>query len=158
MKVYKTVWHNIRRSPYQGIASILIMTLVFLLISYFTYVLHISSKTLSLLEAKPAVTAFFHDEVKQEDINKLEKQFKEDKKVSSVKFVSKEDALKIYKEQNKEDPLLLELVTADILPASLEVSTIKIQDLKDIYSEFKKSSLIENIIITERAVKSAPPA
>ena len=41
----------------------------------------------------------------------------------------KQEALEIYKEQNKEDPLLLDLVTADILPASLEVSTYKIEDL-----------------------------
>ena len=152
MKVFKTSWHNIRRSPYQAIAAILVMSLIFLLISYFAYVLLVSSKTLSFFETKPAVTAFFRNDIKQEDVNALENQFRGNNKVASVKFVSKEQALKIYKEQNKSDPLLLDLVTADILPASLEVSTLKIQDLPEIYNILKGSTLIENVIYQKDAV------
>ena len=43
-------------------------------------------------------------------------------KVESTKFISKDDALKFYQDQNKNDPLLLEMVSADSLPSSLEVN------------------------------------
>ncbi|MBI2594521.1 2-oxoacid:acceptor oxidoreductase family protein, partial [Candidatus Curtissbacteria bacterium] len=39
-----------------------------------------------------------------------------EKKVTASKYISKEDALKIYRDRNKNDPALLELVTANILP------------------------------------------
>lgn len=52
--------------------------------------------------------------------------------VKQVQFVSKEDALKRYSEINKNDPQLLELVTANILPPSIEVFlndfTISVRD------------------------------
>ena len=154
MKIFKTSWHNIRRSPYQAIAAILVMTLTFLVISFFTFILVGSSKTIQYFESKPQVTAFFRNEAKQEDINKLETQLRENPKVSSIKFVSKEEALKIYKEQNKNDPLLLDLVTADILPASLEISTVRIEDLSMINSTLKGSPLISEVVFQKDVVST----
>src|SRR3990172_1543376 len=116
MKYTKTTWKNIRRSPYQAIAAILIMTLTFLVISFFTFLLVGSSKIISYFESKPQVMAFFKNEAKQSDINSLESQLSKTGKIASIKFVSKDEALKVYRLQNKNDPLLLDLVTADVLP------------------------------------------
>jgi cell division transport system permease protein len=44
MKFFKTAWKNIRRSPYQALAAILIMTLTFLVVSFFTFILFGSSE------------------------------------------------------------------------------------------------------------------
>ena len=41
--------------------------------------------------------------------------------VAKVKVITKTEALSLYKQESKQDPLMLELVTADILPASIEV-------------------------------------
>ncbi len=128
MSFIKTTVQNIRRSPYQAIAAVIIMTLTFLVVSFFAFLLVGSSRIIQYFESKPQVTVFFRNEAKQEDINSLENKLKEEGRVSSVKFVSKKEALAIYKEQNKNDPLLLDLVTADILPSSLEISTYKIED------------------------------
>ena len=38
-----------------------------------------------------------------------------------MKFISQEDALKMYKETNKNEPALLELIQPNILPQSVEV-------------------------------------
>lgn len=73
-------------------------------------------------------------------------------KISNIKFVSKEDALKIYREQNKSDPLLLELVTADILPASLEISTLKIEDLSEINNMLKDYPLVSEVVFQKDLV------
>src|SRR3989338_2504723 len=139
MKFIKSSLRNIRRSPYQALAAVLIMMLTFLTISFFTFLLSGSARVINFFESKPQVTAFFKNETKQSDINALEAQVKNTGKVSSVRFVSKQEALKIYREQNKDDPLLLDLVTADILPASLEISAFKISDLSGI-SEMLKGS------------------
>ena len=152
MKIFKITWRNIRRSPYQAIAAVFVMTLTFLFISFFTFLLSGSSKAISYFESRPQVTAFFKNEVKQADIDNLKNELMATNKVANIKFVSKENALKIYKEQNKNDPLLLELVTADILPASLEISTVKIENLSEINNMLKDSPLVSEVVFQKDVV------
>jgi cell division transport system permease protein len=152
MKTFKTTWRNIRRSPYQAFAAVLVMTLTFLFVSFFTFLLFGSSKAISYFESRPQVTAFFNNETKQADIDSLKNKLNATGKVASIKFVSKEDALKIYREQNKNDPLLLELVTADILPASLEISTVKIENLSEINNMLKDSPLVSEVVFQKDVV------
>lgn len=154
MSFIKTTTQNIRRSPYQTIAAVIIMTLTFLVVSFFTFLLVGSSKIIQYFESKPQVTAFFRNEAKQEDINSLENKLKGEGRVSSVKFVSKKEALAIYKEQNKNDPLLLDLVTADILPSSLEISTYKIEDLSGVSETLKSSSIVSEVIFQKDVVST----
>ncbi len=153
-KFIDTTWRNIRRSPYQAIAAIIIMSLTFLVVSFFTFLLVGSSKVVSYFESKPQVTAFFKNEAKQSDINSLENKLKDTGKVSSVKFVSKKEALEIYRQQNKNDPLLLDLVTADILPSSLEISTFKIEDLSIISESLRSSPIVSEVIFQKDVVST----
>lgn len=152
--VLKTTWRHIRRSPYQAIAAILIMMLTFFVISVFSFVILGSSKIISYFESKPQVTAFFKEETKQENIDGLKSQIESSGKVSGIRYVSKVEALKIYREQNKNDPLLLDLVTAEILPASLEISAIKIEDLASISDMLKSSSYVQEVIFQKDVVST----
>ena len=154
MRHAKTTWTNIRRSPYQAFAAILIMMLTFLVISFFTFLIGGSSKIVNYFESKPQVTAFFKNEAKQSDINTLENDLQSTGKIASVKFVSKDEALKIYREQNKNDPLLLDLVTADILPASLEISSLKIEDLSSISDTLKNSPIVQEVVFQKDVVST----
>lgn len=154
MKFAKTAWKNIRRSPYQALAAILIMSLTFLVISFFAFMLVGSSKIVTFFESKPQVTAFFKNEASQEQINELENNLSRSGKVASIKYVSKEDALKIYKEQNKNDPLLLDLVTADVLPSSFEISAIDLSQLEEISKDLEKSSIVSQVIYQKDVVSA----
>lgn len=151
---FKTAWHNIRRSPYQAFAAILIMTVTFLVVSFFSFLLFGSSRIISFFESKPSLTAFFRNDAKQEDIISLEKNLKATGKIASVNFVSKQEALKIYRQQNKDDPLLLDLVTEDILPASLEIYTVKIEDLSSIHNILKRSPDVSEVIYQKEVVST----
>jgi len=151
---FKTTWRNIRRSPYQAFAAILIMMLTFLVASFFAFLLFGSSRVITYFESKPTLTSFFRNEAKQEDIESLEKKLKATGKVAAVKFVSKQEALKIYRQQNKNDPLLLDLVTEDILPASLEISAIKIEDLPSIHGILKSSPNVSEVIYQKEVVST----
>jgi len=152
MKFFKTAWKNIRRSPYQAFAAVFIMTLTFLAFSLFAIIFYGSSQVVSYFESKPQVTAFFKDEAKQADIDELKKSLTDSGIVSEVKFISKDEALKIYQDQNKDDPLLLDLVTADILPSSLEISTFVIDDLTLVSDTLQKSSIVEEVVFQKDVV------
>ena len=120
--VFKTTWHNIRRSPYQAFTAVFIILQTFFVVSIFTFVVFGSAKIIKYFESLPQIDVFFRNEAKKSDIDSLKKQLEKSGKIASIRFVSKQEALKIYQEQNKDDPLLLELVTADILPSSFPVS------------------------------------
>ncbi|MGH7246292.1 MAG: cell division protein FtsX [Candidatus Levyibacteriota bacterium] len=150
----KTTWAHVRRSPYQALAAVLIMMLTFLAVSVFTFLIIGSSKIISYFESKPQVTAFFKDDASQSSITALQKQLQSSEKVASIKYVSKDEALKIYRQQNKSDPLLLELVTADILPASLEISAVQIGDLPDISNSLKNNSIVQEVVFQQDVVST----
>src|SRR3989344_4056306 len=111
-----TVAKYIRRSPYQAISAGLIMSLTFFAITVFAILTILSIRFISYFESRPQLTVFFKDSASRQDISALEDKLKDTGKTSLITYVSKEDALKIYKQQNESDPILLDLVTSDILP------------------------------------------
>jgi cell division transport system permease protein len=152
MKSLRTAWNHIRRSPYQALAAIMIMMLTFLAITVFSFIVIGSSEIISYFESKPQVTAFFKEEATQPEIDTLIASLKESTKVGEVKFVSKEQAFQIYREQNKNDPLLLDLVTEDILPASVEISTKRIEDLPEFNEKLKSSTIVSEVVFQKDVI------
>ena len=73
------------------------------------------------IQSQPSVTIFLKDPFTNMNVATLTQNIQVLPGVTQVKYISKEDAVTIYKEQNKNNPQLLQFVTADILPASLEV-------------------------------------
>lgn len=148
----KTVAKYIRRSPYQSISAALIMTLTFFTISVFAVLTLLSVRLIHYFETRPQLTIFFKDEVKQADIDGLKNQLIATGKVASVKFISKEQAVQLYREQNKNDPILLDLVTANILPASLEIQGNEAKDLSSLASIVKSSPLVDEVVFQQDIV------
>ena len=121
MYIWKTAKRNIRRTPYQAMAASMVMFLTFLTLLLFLLLAIGSQKILQHYESKPQAIAFFKDNTTQSDIQTIQDALKKTDKVTALKFISKEEALDIYRERNQNNPTLLELVTASILPASLEI-------------------------------------
>jgi len=149
-----TAFQHMRRSPYQTFAAILTMTLTFFISAIFATTLYHLQTILTDLEKRPQITAFFSDVKTEEDIRVLDERIKATGKVESTVYKSKEDALVLYKEQNKDDPLLLEMVTADILPASLEVKTLKPEYLSEIATTLSEEPGVEDVMYLKEEVES----
>ena len=140
------MWRNIRRAPYQALAAILLLTLTIFvgqLTSLLTFGLE---EILNYFETRPQVTAFFTDEVSESAILTLKQELEKQEYVAKVAYVSKQDAYEFYKQQNKDDPLLLEMVTPDILPPSLEVSARNAHDLPVIRTELEKINGVDEVV------------
>ena len=150
--VFKTIWHNIRRSPYQAFTAVFIILQTFFIVSIFTFVIFGSAKVIDYFESLPQIDVFFRNEAKQADIDSLKKQLEASGKIAGIRFVSKQEALGIYKEQNKDDPLLLELVTADILPSSFHIKADNINNLSTIADNLKKSTIVERVVFPKQVV------
>jgi cell division transport system permease protein len=150
----KMAWTHIRRSPYQSAAAILTMTLTFFVAAVFFLSAMGFQTVLKEFEKQPQITAFFADNKSEEEIRKLDEALKATGKVEKTVYVSKDEAFKIYQEQNKDDPLLLEMVTADILPASLEISAIDPNDLGGLAQIVDEEEGVEDVIYQKDVIET----
>lgn len=154
MKILKDALITIRRSPYQSLLAVFMISMTFFVGYVFSLTLLGTEKTLQFFETSPQVIAFFELETETNNINKLALEMQSKPYVKEVKLVSKEDALKIYREDNKDNPLLLELVTADILPSSIEVSAETVNDLPQIKKDLEESDGIEEVSFQQEVITS----
>ena len=152
MQVLHNAWKHIRRSPYQSMVAILTMFLTMLLAGVFSLITLLSSFTLQYFESKPQISVFFTNAATVADAEALKKTLQATGKVDSMKYVSKSEALAIYKEQNKNDPLLLEMVTEDSLPASLEVTAKNPEYLHEFEPVIKQAQGVEEVVFQKDVV------
>lgn len=149
---FRTTGKYLRRSPYQAIAASLVLTITFFLISVFLLVTAGSAKIIHFFETRPQVIAFLKDDAQEEKISQLKNQMQNLSGVKSTVSITKQEALNIYREQNKNDPLLLEMVTADILPASIEVTAADPNALARIAAIMKQNPVVEDVVYRQDVI------
>lgn len=126
-------------------SNLVVMILTFLVFGLFVLLEVFSQTLLDKLEKEATVTVFFKDDFGERQILDLKAKLEMDERVFSIKYVSKDDAFAIFKELNKDEPLLLESVTASVLPASLEVKAHDVSTLDDLSDEYSKLEGVEGV-------------
>lgn len=152
MKALNTALLNLRRMPYKSLIAILIISLTFFVAHSFALILLGSQQVLEFFEKQPKIIAFFKIETTDTQVQKTKEQFQTDSRIKDLKIVSKDEALKFYQEY-QDNPLLLELVTADILPASVEVSAYDPQVLPAIKADLEKNDQIDDVVLQQDVIE-----
>ncbi len=153
MRWSRRVWNHLRRGPFQSLAAILATFFVFLTATSFLLLILSFSTAVSYFESRPELSAFVKDAADKQKVQALVVELKQFPGVRKVQYVSKERALEIYRNLNKDNPLLLEMVTADVLPASIEVSAKTPGDLKAVSQKLKQNKdLFEDIYFPKQVV------
>jgi cell division transport system permease protein len=152
MNPFTSALSSIRRSPYQALVAVLTMMVTFSVLFALSFFFVGAHVVLNFYETRPQIIAFFELEASQEQIDAAKKTMESKPYVSDAHVTSKEDALKLYSQEFKESPLLLELVTSDILPASIEVSSNSITELGQIKDDLTKISGIEDVQYQESVI------
>ncbi|MBP9700175.1 ABC transporter permease [Candidatus Woesebacteria bacterium] len=145
---------NMRRSPYQALLATSMMALTFFVAYCFVLLLYTANVALHYIETRPQVIAYFAVTASPEEVTAAQQIMEQKDYVAEVKAVNKQDALQIFKEENSKDPLLLELVTADILPASLEVSATSIESLSTIQGDLEKQPGVEEVVYQKDVIEN----
>lgn len=152
MKRLKSTLSAIRRTPYQSLSAVIMTTLTFFSVSVLALAMLGASRMLLYFESRPQVTAFFKDEATDATASSLESKISKQLAIELSKYISKDDALAIYKDQNQDNPLLLEMVTADILPSSLEISAKNVDDLEKIANIMQADPLVEEVVFQKDVI------
>src|SRR3990167_5269020 len=144
---------NFWRNRWLSLASTLVMTLTLLIITLFVVMTLVIGKTTDRIKAKMDITVYFKDSATTEEISDLQEKLAARADVKEVRYISKEEALQIWNEQQK-NLRIRELVTPEEnpLPRSL---AIKAQDpeqlnaIADFLSADANTSIVHKISYEE---------
>jgi cell division transport system permease protein len=145
MKTFKTAIEYIRRHKWLTVTGLLVMTLTFFLTSVFVVAAVGSDKILRDLERRPQITAYFKDDASEVEILAVKGKLEDTGLTSSVEYVSKEEALEIFMGLSQENPALLEGISSNVLPASLEVKANNLADLPQLAEILEQEPLLEDL-------------
>lgn len=145
---------NMRRSPIQSLTAIVIITVTLFVGYSFSLMALGTQQILQYFETRPQVIGFFELDTSLTKIQQLKTQMEQKPYVNQVKLVTQDEALATYRQENQDDPLLLELVTADILPASIEISADEIRSLAKIKDNLSSELIIEEVVFQQDMIES----
>ena len=144
----KTARDHIRRAPFQALAAIFVLFLTFFVMTILAITVYASGEVLKYFETRPQIIAFLKNDANADQINQLTEKLNSDPRIKETKYVSKEDALQIYKEATADNPLLSELVSPSIFPASLEFSVNDLSFAQKVIDEVKTEPIVEQVGFT----------
>lgn len=152
--VKEVISETFRREKVLSVVNILITTITFLIMAIFLTLVFITQSTLTYLEQQTQVTAFFKDDFTEDKIKSLQRKLEADPRVFSVEYVSKEKALEIFTELNKDEPMFLQSASAKILPASINVKARDMENLPVLAGELAKLEGVEGVKFFKDVVES----
>lgn len=129
---------HIVRNKWLSIASTIVISLTFIIATSLIGLVIISGRTISAFEKKAQVMVFFETDTAEEDIREVQSVIENTNLTESVEYISKEDALEIYREDFEDDPELVESVTSDALPPSLGIRANSAEDIPEIIKVAQK--------------------
>ncbi|MBI2356920.1 hypothetical protein HYV12_02640 [Candidatus Dojkabacteria bacterium] len=148
-RIFKTTKTNIVRNRWLSLSTIFVIAIVFTISASFIMLAVLSQKTVSFYEKKAQVIVFFKKETPEEVIFKFRDTINDKDIVENIEYISKEMALEIYKQDFENDPDLVDTITADTLPPSLNIRAKSIGDLetiiKSINAEKEKNAYVDEV-------------
>jgi len=154
MNSFKRAIQNLILDKSVTLSSLLVLVLTFFSIAIFSVFAFYSHFAIKHLEQSPQIFLYFTDAATEEYILKVKETLKKSPKIAEVTYTSKEKALESYIDANKDNPLLLESISANIFPASLDIKATDIKHFDDILSSIKGLENVESVdfqkVVVER--------
>jgi cell division transport system permease protein len=131
------------RNIWLAIAAIAMMMITLTILLFAIVANATFSHTIDEITSHIDVSVYLKDEVTEEQRNQLTRQLKEIDNVKAVEFISKEQALKTYREQNAENKELLAAIseTENPLPATIIIKPVDPNRLESIKSFLDKPEI-----------------
>ena len=138
-KLFKTSLQHISRNKGLAFASVVVMTLTFLISSVFGVAFYTATTILDYVDKKIPVIVFVENTATDTQLALLNNTIKSIKPNATIKYNSKDVSYDIYIRSNKNNPSLTIGVTPDTLPAFIEVNVPTQVDALDLYSSLVKT-------------------
>lgn len=148
--------NNILRNKWLSLATVLVASIVFLTASFFIIVSLIAQRAVQVSETKAQLQIYFQVDTPEGEVLKVKEDLEKLPSAENVTYISQEEALQLYLDYYSDDPELIESVSADWLPPSLEVRATSIEELETITlavrAEQEVNPNIEEVVYHEDVV------
>ena len=137
-KIFITAGKNISRNRWLSLSTIFVSTIVLVISSVFISVAIFGKKAVKYYEQKAQVILFFKRDVSEVNILQVRDKLYDPELIEEITFISQEQALQIYEKDFADNPDLIATITADSLPASLEIKAKSVDFLIEIIERINK--------------------
>lgn len=140
-RVWQSAWISFRRNGLLSTATVLVLVLTLFVIGGLLLSSVLMNTILDNLEKKIDVSVYFFPDTPEAGILKLKDQYSQIPNVSSVSYISQEEALQQFKEKHKDNPVISESLTElgeNPLEASLNISASDPSKFQEIVSSIEK--------------------
>ncbi len=148
LRVIKYGFYNFWRNGLLSFYTILVMMIAFFVFEGLVIFNFVSNKTIEMIQEKIDISVYFKSNTPEDEILNLKKTIEGLEEVKSVDYISKEEALKMFKERHQEDEIIrqtLEELDVNPLLASLNIKAKDPKEYKNIAAYLENPSL-KNII------------
>lgn len=114
----------------------------------------------TLQKANRMLTVYFRSDATEEQIFQIVADLGKRKTVANIKYTSKQEAYEQFKAVNKDDPLLLEAISPDVLPESLDIELTDTQYRGELQTYLQSIPQVEDVRVPasfEDALKDLHP-
>jgi cell division transport system permease protein len=145
VRIFKAGMQNFIRNATLAVAAIAVMVITLSIILFSIIANATFSNTISQINDKIDISVYLKDSVTEDQKNNLIRELEAIPNVKSVSYLSKEDALEAYKEQNKDNlDLLLAISQADNpLPATVQIKPRDPNKISDIQAYLDRPEVRE---------------
>jgi len=146
-RMFKSGFSSFIRNGWLSIASITIMLLTLLILSMFFMINVALSTGIKSIQEKIDISVYLKENIKQSTVVDMQYDLAALKDVKSVNYISKDDAMVKFKQQNANNKTLLDSVASigNSLPASFEVKVYNPDKLDTINTELSQKKYKEII-------------
>lgn len=136
---------NIRRTPFQSMSVFLLQFFgAFLLLTSIASTGFLMS-VFNRVEVQIPVIVYFKPTTEEKDIFRIRETLMQTQKVSTIDYITQEKAYEFYKNQNKDNPLLLEMTSPENFPPSLQILGKKPEYLNEVANYLKSEKSVDEV-------------
>lgn len=144
MRVIRTGMVNFVRNAWLAIAAMAVMIITLTIVLFSVIANATFSHTIEQITDKIDVSVYLDDSVTPQQREDFMKQLKALPNAKEVTYLSKDDALKIYKEQNADNPELISAInqTDNPLPATIRVKPKDLNQIQSIKDYLNRAEVV----------------
>jgi cell division transport system permease protein len=141
-------WSSFRRNWVMSLVAVSIIYISLLLVGAFFLVSSVVNEMASSFESKVSIQVFLKDDAADTDVQALQAAIQKMPNVKSIAYVTKDQALAIFKERTKNTPQLVQQLRNNPLPASIEVALVSPREVQSVVDLIVKNPLTAKVVKT----------
>ena len=147
-RIIKYGVQGFKRNSWLSVTTIVVMTLTLLVFIGLILFSVLTTNTINLLKEKIDISVYFKNETSEDNVLKIKRSLESLNEVKIIEYISRDEALKVFKERHKDDATISEAINileTNPLSASLNIKAKDPKDYPVITAYLNNESLKEQV-------------